>query len=120
MKAEWHDARMNIACAFRYELYVDETRRAALSRNAGCRRFVFNKALGIQNERKSKGQKLLTYKELDQGLVLWKKQPETAFLREAISQPLPQALRNLDRAISDSLRPKSDPVHLSSSECNAW
>ena len=74
---------MKITCAFQYELYVDETRRAALSRNAGCRRFVFNKALGIQNERKSKGEKLLTYKELAHELVLWKKQPETAFLREA-------------------------------------
>ena len=100
---------MKITCAFQYELYVDETRRAALSRNAGCRRFVFNKALGIQNERKSKGEKLLTYKELAHELVLWKKQPETAFLREAMSQPLQQAL--LDRAISDSFRPKSDPAH---------
>ena len=83
---------MKITCAFQYELYVDETRRAALSRNAGCRRFVFNKALGIQNERKSKGEKLLTYKELAHELVLWKKQPETAFLREAMAQPLQQAL----------------------------
>ena len=64
---------MKITCAFQYELYVDETRRAALNRNAGCRRFVFNKALGIQNERKSKGEKLLTYKELAHELVLWKK-----------------------------------------------
>ena len=102
---------MKITCAFQYELYVDETRRAALSRNAGCRRFVFNKALGIQNERKSKGEKLLTYKELAHELVLWKKQPETAFLREAMAQPLQQALLDLDRAISDSFRPKSDPAH---------
>ena len=100
---------MKITCAFQYELFVDETRRAALSRNAGCRRFVFNKALGIQNERKSKGEKLLTYKELAHELVLWKKQPETAFLREAMAQPLQQAL--LDRAIGDSFRPKSDPAH---------
>ena len=103
---------MKITCAFQYELYVDETRRAALSRNAGCRRFVFNKALEIQNERKSKGEKLLTYKELAHELVLWKKkQPETAFLREAMSQPLQQALRDLDRAIGDSFRPNSDPAH---------
>ena len=102
---------MKITCAFQYELYVDETRRAALSRNAGCRRFVFNKALGIQNERKSKGEKLLTYKELAHELVLWKKQPEIAFLREAMAQPLQQALLDLDRAISDSFRPKSDPAH---------
>lgn len=66
---------MKITCAFQYELYVDETRRAALSRNAGCRRFVFNKALGIQNERKSKGEKLLNYKELAHELVLWKNNP---------------------------------------------
>ncbi len=31
VKAVRHDARMKIACAFRYELYADETRRAALS-----------------------------------------------------------------------------------------
>ena len=73
LKEVCHDVHMKITCAFQYELYVDETRRAALSRNAGCRRFVFNKALGIQNERKSKGEKLLTYKELAHELVLWKK-----------------------------------------------
>ena len=61
---------MKITCAFKYELYVDETRRAALSRNAGCRKFVFNKALDIQNE-KAKGEKLLTYNELARELVLW-------------------------------------------------
>ena len=98
---------MKITCAFQYELYVDETRRAALSRNAGCRRFVFNKALGIQNERKSKGEKLLTYKELAHELVLWKKQPETAFLREAMAQPLQQALLDLDRAISAASVPRA-------------
>ena len=111
LKEVCHDVHIKITCAFQYELYVDETRRAALSRNAGCRRFVFNKALGIQNERKSKGEKLLTYKELAHELVLWKKQPETAFLREAMAQPLQQALLDLDRAISDSFRPKSDPAH---------
>ena len=66
---------MKITCAFKYELYVDETRRAALSRNAGCRRFVFNKAPDIQNERKVKGEKILTYSELAHEPVLWKKQP---------------------------------------------
>ena len=94
---------MKITCAFQYELYVDETRRAALSRNAGCRRFVFNKALGIQNERKSKGEKLLTYKELAHELVLWKKQPETAFLREAMSQPLQQALLDLGKLFKNPI-----------------
>ena len=52
-----YNTNMKITCAFKYALYVDATRRAALSRNAGCRRFVFNKALDIQNERKEKGEK---------------------------------------------------------------
>ena len=72
---------MKITCAFQYELYVDETRRAALSRNAGCRRFVFNKALGIQNERKSKGEKLLTYKELAHDWCSGKNNPRPPFFK---------------------------------------
>ena len=35
LKEVCHDVHMKIICAFQYELYVDETRRAALSRNAG-------------------------------------------------------------------------------------
>ena len=46
---------MKILCGFKYELYVDDALRSALSRSAGCRRFVFNKALALQNERKQAG-----------------------------------------------------------------
>lgn len=84
----WHTIlktmRMKIACAFKYELYVDEPRRMALSRNAGHRWFVFNKATGIQNERKEKGEKLLTYNELAHELMRRKKQHETTVLREGL------------------------------------
>ena len=99
---------MKIICGFRYELYTTDEQRSALSRNAGCRRFVFNKALELQNERKKNGLSLLRYKELCLELVKWKKEEKTFFLKEAMSQPLQQALKDLDRAIADSLRPKSD------------
>ena len=46
---------MQIICGFQYELYTTDEQRSALSRNAGCRRFVFNKALELQNERKKNG-----------------------------------------------------------------
>lgn len=101
---------MKLLCSFKFELYVDKPLRAALSRNAGCRRFVFNKALALQNERRQSGQKLLTYNELAAKLVLWKKDEATSFLKEAMSQPLQQTLLDLDRAIQDSFRPKDDPA----------
>ena len=102
---------MKIFCSFKFELLANEVQRSALSRNAGCRRFVFNKALALQNERKDKGQKLLNYCEMASELVRWKKDDETSFLKEAMSQPLQQTLRDLDQAIKNSFRPKSDPAH---------
>ena len=33
---------------------------------------------------------------------------KTIFLKEAIAQPLQQSLKDLDRAIADSFRPKRD------------
>ena len=102
---------MKIFCSFKFELLANEVQRSALSRNAGCRRFVFNKALELQNERKAQGRKLLSYCEMASELVRWKKADETSFLKEAMSQPLQQALRDLDRAVRDSFRPKSDPAH---------
>ena len=99
---------MQIICGFQYELYTTDEQRSALSRNAGCRRFVFNKALELQNERKKNGLSLLRYKELCLELVKWKKEEKTVFLKEAMSQPLQQVLKDLDRAIADSFRPKSD------------
>ena len=102
---------MKIVCSFKFELLASEVQRSALSRNAGCRRFVFNKALALQNERKAKGEKLLSYGEMASELVRWKKKEETAFLKESMSQPLQQALRDLDRAIrGDSFRSKNDPA----------
>ena len=107
-----HDSLiMKIICGFQYELYTTDEQRSALSRNAGCRRFVFNKALELQNERKKNGLSLLRYKELCLELVKWKKEEKTVFLKAAMSQPLQQALKDLDRAIADSFRPKSDSAH---------
>ena len=84
-----HDSLiMKIICGFQYELYTTDEQRSALSRNAGCRRFVFNKALELQNERKKNSLSLLRYKELCLELVKWKNEEKTVFLREAMSQPL--------------------------------
>lgn len=101
---------MQIFLGFKYELYLTPFLRAALSRNAGCRRFVFNKALELQNERRKAGLKPLTYAELCRELIRWKMAEETAFLKEAIAQSLQQGLRDLSRAVRDTFRPKGDPA----------
>ena len=51
---------MNLFCNFKYELIADNTRRSALSRFAGCRRAVFNKALELQNDRKERKANLVS------------------------------------------------------------
>lgn len=60
---------MYLFCNFKYELITDDTRRSALSRYAGCRRAVFNKALELQNDRKAKSEKLISYLEMARLLV---------------------------------------------------
>lgn len=97
---------MEFLCSFEYELITSDEQRCALSRNAGGRRFVFNKALALQNEHRKKGLALFRYEELCNELTHWKKEEATAFLKQVMFRPLQQTLRDLDRAISDSFRPK--------------
>ena len=101
---------MNLFCNFKYELIADDTRRSALSRFAGCRRAVFNKALELQNDRKAKSEKPISYLEMAHLLMEWKQTEEMAFLKEAPFQALQQTLMDLDRAIKDTFRKKGDPA----------
>ena len=101
---------MNLFCNFKYELIADDSRRSALSRFAGCRRAVFNKALELQNDRKAKSEKPISYLEMAHLLMEWKQTEEMAFLKEAPSQALQQTLMDLDRAIKDTFRKKGDPA----------
>ena len=54
---------MYIFCNCKYERITDDARRSVLSRFAGCRRVVFNKALELQNDRKAKSEKSISYLE---------------------------------------------------------
>ncbi|MFW9596294.1 MAG: RNA-guided endonuclease InsQ/TnpB family protein [Macromonas sp.] len=84
--------------SFQYELRPNGQQVRQLRRFAGACRFVFNKALALQQERHAAGEKRFTYAQLCQTLTAWKKQPELLWLNEAPSQPLQQALRSLERA----------------------
>jgi hypothetical protein len=69
-----------------------------MRRFAGACRFVFNRALELQQKRLAVGEKHLNYEELCKVLLEWKVDPETEWLRETHSQVLQQSLKDLDRA----------------------
>ena len=87
---------MLIQKAYQNELRTDGATRRAVTRHAGAKRFVWNKALELQKERYALGLKHLTAFELHALLPSWKK--EYPWMREAHSQVLQQALKDLDRA----------------------
>ena len=80
---------------FRLKLKADEAHK--LRRFAGCCRFVWNKALAVQDELfREENTKLLTRTELINRLPEWKR--EHLFLADAQAQTLQQTLKDLDLA----------------------
>ena len=98
---------MLIRKGFKFRLKTDAKAENALARFAGSCRFVWNKALALQKERLELGEYCLCYGKLNTELQAWKKDDETAWLKETHSQPLQQALMSLDRAIQDAFDKKS-------------
>ena len=84
--------------AFKFQLRTNGQQERDMRRFAGACRFVFNHALALQNENHEAGNKYLSYVKMAAWLVEWKKTPETQWLKEAPSQPLQQALKDLERA----------------------
>nr|WP_202428048.1 RNA-guided endonuclease TnpB family protein [Malikia spinosa] len=87
--------------AFRYELRPNGQQARQMRRFAGACRFVFNQALALQQQRHAAGEKRLSYAQLSQALTGWKRQPELLWLNDTPSQPLQQALKNLERAYAN-------------------
>lgn len=84
--------------AFQYALKPNASQLALLAQFAGARRFVFNKALALQKARHASGDKLLSYADLCDALVAWKKEPGLEWLAQMPSQVLQQSLKDLSNA----------------------
>lgn len=69
-----------------------------MRRFAGACRFVFNRALALQNENHDAGNKYISYTKMTSWLVEWKNASETQWLKDSPSQPLQQSLKDLERA----------------------
>ena len=84
--------------AFKYELRPTGEQQRSMRRFAGSCRFVFNKALALQQAQHAAGGKFIGYAGLCRELTAWRNSAETAWLADAPIHPLQQALKNLDRA----------------------
>jgi putative transposase len=84
--------------AYKFQLRPKAAQEEKMRRFAGCCRFLWNKALALEKETYEETGKRIGYNGLAGFLHDWKKTEETAFLAEAHSQVLQQALKDLDRA----------------------
>ena len=64
----------------------------------GACRFVFNKALALQQSHYASGGKFLSYVDTAKHLTQWRNGSETPWLKEAPVHPLQHALKDLDKA----------------------
>ena len=94
--------------AYKFQLRPKEGQEDTLRRFAGCCRFLWNKALAMEKAAYEADGKRLGYNALAGKLKDWKKEEETAFLAEAHSQILQQALKDLDRAYKNFFAKRAD------------
>ncbi|AJE20930.1 RNA-guided endonuclease InsQ/TnpB family protein [Azotobacter chroococcum] len=87
--------------AFKFRIEPTGEQQRQMRRFAGSCRFVFNKALALQQERYEQGGKKLGYAGLCKRLTEWRHDPETAWLADAPVHPLQQALKDLERAYAN-------------------
>jgi putative transposase len=87
--------------AFKYRFYPTNEQAAELSRTFGCVRLVYNKTLEERTRAWYGEQRRLSYLQSSAALTAWKKTGELAFLAEASSVPLQQALRHLQTAFGN-------------------
>lgn len=92
--------------AFKYELMPNGEQHLGMLRFAGSCRFVYNKALAMEQERYKEGEKRLRYIGTSSLLPPWKKELE--WLADTPAQVLQQALKDLDRAYTNFFAKRAD------------
>ncbi len=83
---------------YKFELCQNGEQARKMRQFAGACRFVYNKALALQKARREVGEKHLCYASLCKQLTEWRSSAETPWLKEAHSQIVQQALKDLERA----------------------
>ena len=94
--------------AFKFELMPTGEQKRLMSRFSGTCRFVYNKALALQKENYETGNKFISYGAMAAFLPIWKRDPDFSWLKEAPSQALQHALKDLDKAYSNFFAKRAD------------
>ncbi|MDY0272818.1 MAG: transposase, partial [Advenella sp.] len=84
--------------AFKFELMPNGEQQRAMRCFAGSCRFVYNKALAMQKENREAGNKFIGYVPMAANLPIWKRETGQEWLKEAPSQALQHALKDLEKA----------------------
>ena len=87
--------------AYRVLLKPTRQQEQLMRQFAGACRYVYNRALALQNERREKGEKRLSFYDLEKLLTEWRHDPETAWLADSPQQSQQQKLIDLDRAFKN-------------------
>jgi putative transposase len=93
--------------AYRFRMRPTKAQEAALYRMAGARRFVYNWALSRRKGYYAEHAKAISARELSLELTALKSKPQTLWLKEADSQMLQQALKDVDRAFRNFFQKRS-------------
>jgi putative transposase len=100
---------MLIQQAYKFELMPTGAQARQLRNFAGSCRFVYNKALRWQIEQYAQDPRVkFSYTRLANFLPLWKVDANTAWLREAPSQALQQALKQLESSYLNFFAKRAD------------
>jgi len=94
--------------AYKYELMPDGEQQRAMRRYAGACRFVFNKALALQQENHKSGEKFINYVAMAKLLTRWRNSAETPWLKDAPCHPLQHALKDLEKAYKNFFTQRTD------------
>ena len=89
---------MLIRKAYKYRIYPNQAQQEALSIQFGHTRFVYNYFLAMRRENYQQTGKSMSYVDTANLLPGMKSSPEYAWLKEADSQALQQALKDLEQA----------------------
>ncbi len=84
--------------AFKFELMPTGEQARKMRQFAGACRFVFNKALALQQENHATGGKFMGYVSMAKRLTEWRNAEATPWLKDAPVHAQQHALKNLERA----------------------
>jgi len=94
--------------AYKFRIEPTGEQARSLRRFAGSCRFVFNKALALQQENHQAGNPFINYVAMAKLLTGWRNSADTAWLRDAPVHPLQHALKDLERAYKNFFAQRAD------------